>query len=588
MENLEVKSIRPEQEEETLTQTKTLLRLIEKTLKIVKVYPPNSPIIKNQKDLFNREFLSFLDKYGDLSITVTDSSLKVDDKIVYEEEIKTNNLAFLLYRDGVRRITFYKGLTREELQEFLEALAESWQGSEEMDVVNSLWERDFQHISYQAIDMLIVDLLEHIKISHPQSETSAETSPGVPSRRIILEEDEEEGEGEGEGEEKGPDKQGIGVSRETLKGDVDYFPGAGATLTLSEMDLENIREMIEEDRKKFNPPHAYSLALFNLLSLEEQPEKYTSLLLVLKKYFLELISNGNFGSACSILHAMNEFKVPSTPNHEKYDGLEKGIMGAARSPESIEKIRELLRKNRFDSLDNLLEYLSFLREKALPVLVDLLTRKELKGVYPRVRELLTELGQKDVGYLAEWISDDRPELTKQIVATWGEAGERGIPYLARCLRHKDPGVRLEVIRSLNHIGGKAVNPLLSKLLFDPEPDVRILAARYFTNPDSDTVSLVGQLIGKKKEIREKMALVDILKRAGSREAVAILQDQLNQKIWFKREENNRFKAYVVRALAGIDKDFSIEALKAGARSGNRKIRNMCKTALQKTQANKTT
>ena len=84
-----------------------------------------------------------------------------------------------------------------------------------------------------------------------------------------------------------------------------------------------------------------------------------------------------------------------------------------------------------------------------------------------------------------------------------------------------------------------------------------------------------------------MALVDILKRAGSQEAVAILQDLLNQKIWFKREESNRFKAYVVRALAGINKDFSIEALKAGARSGNKAVRKMCKAALQRTQTDKT-
>jgi len=541
---------------DNLPQVRNLLLFTAKTLKSIRVYPVNSPVPKGQKELLNKEFQSYLSTNDALTIRITESVLKVDDQVIYEEENRSNNLAFLLYRDGLREITFYEGLTPEELNEFLEALAENWQGSEDTDVVSSLWERDFHHISYLSIDELFDDLME--------PKTSPEVASPVSSGRIALQ------------------KEDVQQSS-----DLSLWAGKGinSPLLLNDEDLKKIKEIVEEDRKNFNPHLEFAAALFDLLVLEDEPEKYNSLLRILKEYLSELISNADFGAACTIFLALNEIKDSPSLEPARYRILVESIAKIARSAESIEKIRQLINKGAIGSWDDLLKYISFLGASATPILIDLLMREENQEIHPKVRGLLVEFGRESPDRLGEWISDGRTQLVKQIVFALGQVGGKAIPYLEQCLHHPDTDVRRETVRALFKIGGIAVNPLLSKFLLDPDSSVRILAARGFSQPDLKAVGFVSRLIQQKgfakKSIMERKALVDILRKAGSENAVATLGDLLHQRSWFKRGEDNELKVYVVKALASIDTESARETLLEVAKVRNRKVRNACKAALQR-------
>src|SRR3954452_6694774 len=62
------------------------------------------------------------------------------------------NLAFALYRDGLREVGFHKGFEREELDAFLGVLARvSRVRDEQDDLLTLLWDRDWYHLRYRYV-----------------------------------------------------------------------------------------------------------------------------------------------------------------------------------------------------------------------------------------------------------------------------------------------------------------------------------------------------------------------------------------------------------------------------------------------------
>jgi hypothetical protein len=91
---------------------------------------------------------------GDLVLDVHPFDLLRDGEVVYREEDRERSLAFRLFRDGVRRLTFRPGVPFGELLTFLEILAVRYVGirQQEEDVVTLLRKGAFQGIGFSAVE----------------------------------------------------------------------------------------------------------------------------------------------------------------------------------------------------------------------------------------------------------------------------------------------------------------------------------------------------------------------------------------------------------------------------------------------------
>jgi len=69
---------------------------------------------------------------------------------VYDPREYDNSFVLRMFRDGIRQLAFTKGITREELDIFVDLLRPG--PSTEMDTVDSLWEAGFKHIAHVAVD----------------------------------------------------------------------------------------------------------------------------------------------------------------------------------------------------------------------------------------------------------------------------------------------------------------------------------------------------------------------------------------------------------------------------------------------------
>ncbi len=117
------------------------------------LYAPGNAVV--------RQFLSDYQARAEAATAAADLTLEVlpfellrDGEAVYREEDRERSLAFRLFRDGVRRITFRSGVPWEELLAFLEILAVRYVGirQQEEDVITLLRKGEFQRIGFEAVE----------------------------------------------------------------------------------------------------------------------------------------------------------------------------------------------------------------------------------------------------------------------------------------------------------------------------------------------------------------------------------------------------------------------------------------------------
>ncbi len=90
-----------------------------------------------------------------VTVQVEPSSLVFNGEVVYSEVARENSLCFRMHRDGVRSLTFTRGVYAEELFSFIQVALPDEEafaiGPGREDAVTELWKADLRNISYTAV-----------------------------------------------------------------------------------------------------------------------------------------------------------------------------------------------------------------------------------------------------------------------------------------------------------------------------------------------------------------------------------------------------------------------------------------------------
>ncbi|MBS1232832.1 MAG: HEAT-like repeat-containing protein, partial [Nitrospirae bacterium] len=142
-----------------IREAKDILQALIKAKKNIRMYPENNPIyVKTLEDVFIR-FKNFLDYRDGFKLYIKQNSISYESEELYYSTEKEDNLALFFFKDGLRELTFKKGLTRNELEEFLKIIAREFDREEiDDDIVTLLWEKDFENIQYVVDEAFLVDI----------------------------------------------------------------------------------------------------------------------------------------------------------------------------------------------------------------------------------------------------------------------------------------------------------------------------------------------------------------------------------------------------------------------------------------------
>ena len=104
---------------EELKKAKDIIQSFLKSKKILRMYPPNNPIYINTLEDDFTKFKEFFYYKDGLDLKIRQNEIYYDSDQVYFSGEKEDNLALFFFKDGLREISFKKGLTFDELEDFL-------------------------------------------------------------------------------------------------------------------------------------------------------------------------------------------------------------------------------------------------------------------------------------------------------------------------------------------------------------------------------------------------------------------------------------------------------------------------------------
>ena len=122
-----------------------------RTCKTCRLYDAHNPALGRFREQLYHDLRELLDQLDDVALDVASRELSYGGAVVYRAPSREDNLAATVHRDGIRRLTFQKGISAGDLDTFVDLVVHvSSRADVEEDLVTLLWEREISCISVVA------------------------------------------------------------------------------------------------------------------------------------------------------------------------------------------------------------------------------------------------------------------------------------------------------------------------------------------------------------------------------------------------------------------------------------------------------
>ena len=103
-------------------QVSTLMQLLVKGLRAVQLYLPNNPVYQRAMENLAAAFPPVWEYTDELELTVHETELLWDNEPVLSQDSKSESVAWLLFKDGVRTLTIHRGAEDEEIGRLMQVI----------------------------------------------------------------------------------------------------------------------------------------------------------------------------------------------------------------------------------------------------------------------------------------------------------------------------------------------------------------------------------------------------------------------------------------------------------------------------------
>ena len=534
-------------EEKNLILAGEIFKSMTKTLKTFKAYLPNNPIYQKFAVELLEKFNSFFEMQDTLPLTVEQFSLLFNGKEVFHNEDRTDNIALMLFVDGIREICFHKGITLNEMISFVDIFKIASEGHNlEDDVVTLLWEKNIEHISYSVSEGFIEEELP-VDSELLMEEAGDELAPmGAVYMDVVL----------------APSVIDFEVApvnadeMNTLQHEIQRFEGNVLLSEATELFLELMTT--ERDIEGFKEFTRNIGKMIDVMFEKDSIEKVTEIL--------------------SRLIDIRESEISS--EHKKI--IDEVIDRAG----SEDKLRKLFSGDK--NPESIQTYLLCLNKNAIPSLLNLLGELEDRKMRRHLCNILSILGKDAADAFVCGIHDKRWYLVRNTLMILGILKEsEAIKYIEETLTYPELRVRKEAVKALELIGTEETKGSLMIALKDSDAGIRTAALRALRRfKDKKLFDIVkGRILAgdlKKRPYTEKKELFETLSETGGDAAFPILSGFFEKKGLFRKVETEELRACAAYGLGILGTKESIVLLEKGIREKEGFVSDACKKARMKT------
>lgn len=538
-------------------------RQADRFVRTVRTFGDASPNALAARERAIEHLLGVLDFHAPLTLHCTPLELWLGDEAVVrapaggEGEIEMERrLPFLLYRDGIRTLTFARETTRADATALLDALARvATQHATHEDLVTLLWEADLAGLR--------IDLAPLHQSFRPRGGADAAVLPGPADVADAL---------------PAPAANG-----EPLPAFADWpLPANGtepatAWRALAPVADEARAELRARWERERSGPWSDGVGRLvdDVLAVANDADTQIALAHALVTWLAGSLQRCEWREAGEAIAALGRVDPDGARSAAPLTSVLQSL--------DAEAIAERLDESEPDAQAQCFALAVRIGRPALDLMVGVLATATRVRLRAAATTALAYLCADEPTALARYLADSRWYLVRNIVFVLGQIGGSDIvPLLAGCARHGDARVRRAVVHALGQVPPAERQPLLAAVLESDDAQTVSAALAMLARdagPGLTAVVLerVTALDFEQRHDDVKSALIAALGDTADDSAIEALGSLVQKGGWFARRTAER--AAAAQALARIGSPRALAVLHAGLQSRAEAIRACCQEAL---------
>ncbi len=625
-----------------LDEIRLILKDFLKVIKVVSMYPANNPLPQSLRQSFAEKLESVAQDYGPIEIMVDKDSLTCKGETVYRDRSKEESLAGLFFNTGITRFSFKETLSVEEIYKLLDVFKEFLNAPKNScDLAGLIWESGISDFRFSTVedvalsgydgkveaDMLGSSMagdggnqslfgtdesmgygalfdpsteISPTELVGPDEKGSAEQDSGkVPAggsvffAHVYRDLDDDTANQELQKEEKYTT-----VAAARAMGFADITPAKTVPNTtlilndefkLSEEEEKEFKRMLDEDNL-FDSFESTVEILKEILHQETDFGGFTESVTICEKVQSDLIKSGALDHAADLLGFIRELEDRIRSSMPQWADRLKEATITAGSRDRLQILAEALNEQPEMDQGKITVYLRNLGWESLAGVTDLLGDVQHREHRDAICNYLSDEGKNKVDLISRGIFDKRWFVVRNAAAILARIGDdKALGYLLKLVNHEEKRVRLAVVENLKNCTNLKALEILSKLVMDPDAEVREKAVRSIISyKGPEAFEVIEEVIQSEKfvsfEHDDKRVLLEAYSILGGDKAVSFLTSLILRYNLFRNSSRESQRRAAIEALAHNQSEKAEKALLALASSWRLNIRSMATGALHKRRA----
>lgn len=550
-----------------------LFVVLSKALRAHQLYDENNPVYQRFVSQLAEALRGLWQDMDRLHVHVEEDRFLWMGEQVYRSTSRTDSLAFLLHKDGIRDFTFHPGLEEHELTDLLLVLNRARDlRPEGDDLLTVLWEKDLQYFTYSYIDLLAEGI--HLP--------SAGEGYSGGFQDII------QAELQSDPEDLAAAKQGVeGEQGETREASVVSAEDFNPTLySLDPLEMQRIQSEVELEMRRDLRGDVLA-ALFDRVEEPRFPQRQQEILEVFRALLPNLLSRGSLRAAGSVIEEIARLRASENALAPEQRALAEEILDQLSGSGSMGELINALEDGTIspDPVE-LAALLRHLRAGALKPLLRGAEGVEDRKIKVVIQDAVKSIGSKYFEAIIDCMGSEDPVV---VVGACSLAGKiqlaEAAPLVADLVYHEVPSVRLAAVEAALDLKASTAATALQEALTDPDRAVRIAAARALGALRYRPAAQAFKEVMERKAIRaadisEQIAFFESYGLVQDPEGVRFLDGFLNGRGFLGRKETGEIRACAALGLGKIGTPEAMAALEKARGGEDPVVRSAVNRALR--------
>jgi HEAT repeat protein len=536
-----------------------LLKAFVKAVRAHQLYLPNNPMHARSLEAVREAFAMLWNQTDEIDLHVVETRLEWEGRVVLDEQERTSdNIAWLLYKDGIRELKMLKGFEQEELGVFFNLLQRVRKATDDDDdLLTLMWEREFVTLQYRYVDL------------------TQESAPGVESMERA------------EQKEKILSPAQAEAGLESTKSSIAKMDDFDATLYF--LDDREVEYLQGEIKREFSTDLRPAVIASLLDTFENQKDATTreEICGLLDYFLLILLSTAQYRNAAYLLReaGVTANRAPEILDTQKQRLIQLGELMS--DPKPLGQLLQALEDSPLRAPQHELDELfGILQARALETILSWIGRSTNPSLKMLLEVAAGRLASNNSAELIRLIgSDDEAVVIEAIRRAAALKSPAAVPALGKMLTVGESDMRYAAVTALTEIGSAGAMQMLERALADEDREVRIVAVRAIGARNARAALPRIEAAIKGRDLREgnlteKMAFFEAYGLLSGDAGVTLLDGLLNAKGFMGKKDDSEIRACAAMALGKINSRKAMDALNRAAGEKDVIVRNAVSRAIR--------